>query len=267
METVLLETNAINACFYKGYSGKQLANILLDKKLLPIVNSHTCYEIARTFDNVNNTNIGIALFTILKDLNPTYSCDTSELLKRQINQLIYENDCNYLIEEGKLIYLNKIINEVTQGDISKIDINRIRSRESGIKDNQSQWNDLFTYPEISNFEQFFCDKIKITDDIIWLINEICQETLNKFYAEKLIFKINDLLVIKTAIRANLYMSYLARKYKSAPSKDKTDDFRHLIDASLCSYFVTDEKKLKEHADYIIPELEIMTFDELIESRN
>jgi len=45
METVLLETNAINACFYKGYSGKQLANILLDKKLLPIVNSHTCYEI------------------------------------------------------------------------------------------------------------------------------------------------------------------------------------------------------------------------------
>lgn len=65
------------------------------------------------------------------------------------------------------------------------------------------------------------------------------------YAEKLILKINDLAVIKTAIRANLYMSYLARNYKSPPSKDKTDDFRHLIDASLCSYFVTDEKKLKK----------------------
>lgn len=63
------------------------------------------------------------------------------------------------------------------------------------------------------------------------------------------------------------MSYLARNYKSPPSKDKTDDFRHLIDASLCSYFVTDEKKLKKHADYIIPELKIMTFDELIELRN
>jgi hypothetical protein len=265
METALLETNAINACFYKGYSGKQLAEILSKKKLLPIVNFHTCYEIARTFDNVKNTRIGIALFSILKDLNPTYSCETSELLARQINRLIYEKDCNFLIEKDKLIYLNKIINEVTQGDISKIDINTIRSRESEIKNDQNQWHHLFTYPKITNFEQFYCDTIKLRENIIQLIKEICHETLNILYAEKLILKINDLAVVKTAIRANLYMSYLARNSKSSPSKDKTDDFRHLIDASLCSYFITDEKKLKKHADYIIPELKIMTFDELIEA--
>lgn len=263
METALLETNAINACFYKGYSGKQLADILSKKKLLPIVNFHTCYEIARTFDNVKNTKIGIELFSILKDLNPTYSCETSELLARQINRLIYGNDCNFLIEEDKLIYLNKIINEVTQGDISKIDINTIRSRESEIKNEQNQCNHLFTYSKITSFEQFYDDITRTRDNIIHLIKEICHIKLTTLYAEKLILKLSDLAVIKTAIRANLYMSYLARNYKSPPSKDKTDDFRHLIDASLCSYFVTDEKKLKKHADYIIPELKIMTFDELI----
>lgn len=73
METVFLETNAINVCFDRKYSSIELHNILVSKNLLPIISQHTTYELMRNFISEENKSIGISLFKIVKELNPIFS--------------------------------------------------------------------------------------------------------------------------------------------------------------------------------------------------
>ncbi|CZH38803.1 hypothetical protein SDA22_10100 [Legionella pneumophila serogroup 1] len=263
METVFLETNAINSCYLGKYSGKELSKALSMKNLIPIISQHTTYELGRNFLSPINIQLGISLFSILKGLNPTYSCQTMELLKRGIKKLTLDIACDFIIEKSNFYHLQKAISEICQGNISEEWSKYISTRESEIINNQTIWNHLFQTPKTTDFENFFQNIINDRKNIIFIIQELCNEQLNPVEAENLILKLDQFKAIKTAIRANLYMCFLARNHKTAPSKDKTDDFRHLIDASLCTYFATDDNNLIKYARIIIPELRIMTFADLI----
>ncbi|VEB39078.1 Uncharacterised protein [Legionella sainthelensi] len=263
METVFLETNAINSCHYEKYSGEELAEILFKKNLIPIVSQHTTYELARNFLSPKNIQLGISFFSILKGLNPTYSCETMELLKREIKKLISDVACDFIIEKSQLYHLQKAISEACQGEISEKWCRYISTRESEIINNQNIWNHLFQRSQMKNFETFFQTIIDDRKNIIFIIQELCNKQLNLVEAESLMLKLDQFKAIKTAIRANLYMNFHAIKFKKPPSKDKTDDFRHLIDASLCTYFVTDDERLKNNIPSIIPELKVIKFSELI----
>lgn len=267
METVFLETNAINACFDSKYSGLELHNILLSKNFLPIISQHTTYELMRNFISEKNKSLGVSLFKILKELNPTFSCQTSTLLQRELGNLMNADaSCDYIIEPDYFKVLTDVIDNITQGKILPEYIAKVKNRDSTIKDEQPRfWQPLFNRGKIENFEDFYLEVVKDSKKVSHLIHAICEKCLNETLSLKLINNINKFKVIKTAIRANLYMSYIARQNKCPPSFDKNDDFRHLIDAALCTYFVTDDMKLKEYARLIHPELKVITFSQLIES--
>lgn len=268
METVFLETNAINACFLSKYSGLELHNILLSKNFLPIISQHTTYELMRNFISEKNKSLGISLFKIVKELNPTFSCQTSTLLQRELGKLIDANavaSCDYIIEPEYFKALTDAIDNITQGQILPEYIASVKKRDSTIKNEHSLWLPLFDRGKIANFENFYLEVANDSKKVSLFIYEIFEQKLSETLSLKLIKNIDKFKVIRTAIRANLYMSYIARQNKIQPSFDKNDDFRHLIDGALCTYFVTDDVKLKEYARQIHPELKIITFSQLIES--
>lgn len=92
---------------------------------------------------------------------------------------------------------------------------------------------------------------------------MCDIKLNEIQAEQISLNIRDFKVINTAIRANLYMCFIARNYQTKPSNDKNDDFRHLIDASLCTYLATNDNGLLKYAPIIHPELKLLSIEDIL----
>lgn len=264
METIFLETNALNSCLTNNYSGTNLRNILSKKKLTPVVSQHTTYELVRNFISDKNQQIGIKLFSILGDLNPIYSCQTTQLLRREVNKFINGTACDFIIESEFLNPLKDAIQQFSLGNIDKYYVEYVANRELEIKNNSAkQWESIFQDNKIVNFDDFYRDTICKKENITFFIKNMCDIKLNDLQAEGLSIHINEFKAIKTAIRANLYMSYIARNNKISPSKDKNDDFRHLIDSSLCTYFVTNDNDLKKYAQIINTEIRVMSFEEII----
>ncbi len=265
METIFLETNSINSCFYSKYSGSEFKEILSTKNLQPVISQHTTYEVMRNFTSDKNKALGISLFEIIKELSPTFSCQTSTLLQRELNKLTDDVACDYMIEPFHLKKLEHAINQICKGNIAKEYIDYVENREADITNDQSLWKPLFSREKISTFEEFYLEVIQDNKKFSKWVNEVFKKKLDDTLSKKLSTDIDNFKVIRTAFRANLYMSFIARKHKTPPALDKTDDFRHLIDASLCSYLVTDDNNLRKYAKLINPELKVITFDHLIEN--
>jgi len=75
------------------------------------------------------------------------------------------------------------------------------------------------------------------------IEQILKGVASPNRAKDIAGKINSFPSLKSNVMANLYMVFIAVVYKSVPATDKVDDHRHVIDASYCDAFVTEEKQL------------------------
>lgn len=94
---------------------------------------------------------------------------------------------------------------------------------------------------------------------------IIGKSLNDAEVSKFLTHATSYPAIKTHLWIDLYLNYTVIKSGNKPAKDKTDDLRHLIDASYCSTLVTNDKLLTLIAQQIRPQTEILTFEDLIKS--
>ncbi|KTD47927.1 hypothetical protein Lqui_2191 [Legionella quinlivanii] len=262
METVFIETNAINSCFDEGISGQELNSILQKKKLTPIVSQHSTYELARTFVDHNTREKGKKLFNILFDLNPIYSCETKELLKRELTHLENKNkSIDYLMEPSIKSKLDEALHNICNDNIKSDYFKFINEREIAFDSDKKLFEKLYGNKNEPNFDAFIT-KIINNRNIIKIIHEFTDINLNIIQSEKLISSISCYKAIYAAIRANTYLNYLAINNKKIPKKDRTYDYHHLIDSVYCGYFVTDDRKLTKAAPFI-SSIEIISFSELL----
>lgn len=270
MKTILLETNAICKCLDYFHSGNELSYILNRKNFTPIVNIHTTYELARTFLDPNKHEKGKELFLILKELKPIFSCLTGELLKQEVSKLRSGTNVDFICNP---IFNNQIweaIENLSNGNFATHYENFIREREANIKTDQKIWDKLIISKDRFNYKSTTFDDLtknyissKNIEQLRPQINEHIDENLTVQELMKFLTETTSYPALNTLLRTNLYLNYKALKDGNRPAKGNTDDFRHLIDASYCSSLVTNDAKLTSIASEICPELEIITFENLI----
>lgn len=272
VKTILLETNAVNKCIDAKLTGTQISKFLETKHLNPIVNIHSLYELARTFLNPNTRNIGINLFKFLKELNPTFSCMTGELIKREVNKLHYDTSVNFLCNPDFKKQTDEAIKNLSNGNFSWDYEKFIRNREREIQSDQKIWDKLITLNKknesnLPSYNSYATTYLSINNvqQVKSHIQQHIEEMLSDKAIIKLLTQINSYPALKTLIRVDLYLNYLVISTGNRPSKDKTDDFRHLVDSSYCSSLVTNDTRLTSIAREINPEIEIITLEKLISS--
>lgn len=270
MRTVLLETNAINKCVDKGISCSLIKSVFNRKHDSPMVNTHTTYELVRTFLVKENIEKGISLFKFLKELKPIYTCSVDSLLIRELENVLSTTFCTNFVENWFYGPLIEAIDNLSNGIIKDDYLYFINKRESDIKNAMSIWDSLldkkYRINKSLNFESFFKSIFK-SDSAIQIITDIYRginKPVSRTNAVSLYLKLaqNSCPALKCCINANLYLNFHIRRESQYFSADKTDDFRHLIDSSYCSLLITNDDKLKNiYAKSINPFIEINSFEE------
>ena len=275
MKKAYLETSVINRAQILELNGQNIRNSLERFGFLPIIGTHTIYEIGRTFLDKNQNQKGQSLFTIVRDLEPSFVPPTRGLL----NQEVLKFRTNSVVLPF-LDYLNYIstkfeLNKLANGYFDQNAESFIRKRERAIrkddsillesyiqhvknvkKNNPSLFKKVKTYNDIINY---FSDKFPE------YIIDILRGSVTKHEAVKLSRNLNSFPTLRSVIRANLYFQFIMITQKKLPSSDKVDDYRHIIDASYSELFVTEDTQLGKTVKKINPDLDVKYFKDIFQN--
>jgi hypothetical protein len=269
MKYAYLETNIINKALDQLITGGQLRDLLEAEGFLPKFGIHGIYELARTFLNEQNTEIGKKLFTILQDLDPSYQPTVNMLLEQEIVKLRTGSSVLPFLDQLNQAATKQEVLKLARGVFDDKARDFISNREKGIKENhQGMAKDYIDraksiQKKIRTFEQALSE---LKPDFPDLIYKMLHKKVSISEARELDMRLNTFPAIRTTAMANAYMTSISIIHSNAPGKDKIDDFRHLIEASYCNAFLTGDNQLCKAAGYINPEIEVIKWDDFVKEQ-
>ncbi|MCK4233859.1 hypothetical protein KAX75_05490 [candidate division WOR-3 bacterium] len=273
---VYIETSIINRAHGEKISGSQIANILTSSNLLPVIGFHTIYECARTYLNHKNHLLAQCLFKILKDIDPSYTPLTGNLLRQEVDKLrtaaavlpffAHLNQVSVRIEVARLAdgifdnqaerFIRARENEIKTTGFSvasEIFLNNLR------KSKRKAYKNIRTFDDLLNL---YKKKDLIHHLIIKILNDIACP-VSQSEARELEIQINSFPALRSVVLSNCYLNFILIKYNTQPSMDKIDDYRHIIDSSYSNQFLSDDRQQLKTVEHINKDLVILSWEEVL----
>jgi hypothetical protein len=113
------------------------------------------------------------------------------------------------------------------------------------------------------FEQAFAE---LKSDFPNLIYRLLKGKVSQIEARELNMRLVSFPAIRTAAMANAYLTSILIIHGVAPGKDKIDDYRHLIEASYCDVFISDDNQLIKNIPQINPNIEVVEWKNFIKNK-
>ncbi len=268
MKKAYLEANAISRAVENEISGEALREKLQSKGYLAVIGFHTIYELAKIFLNAEKTEIGKSLFIVVKNLGAMYSEESKEILRQEYKNCINKEFIKPFISDGKLTYTNSEIDKLACGVFDSRARVFIQNREHSFrsdhiimsannirafKENPPQ-DRLCTFEDVTSYYR---------DSFPMLVKKILNDVPTESVAHQIAGTLDSYPAIRSAVMANMYLVFVESVQKVVPATDKVDDHRHLIEASYCDVFITQEKQLLNNVQKINPELRAISWSDLV----
>ena len=93
MRNIFLETSAVNRAVATGVDAKALRDHLTQSDRCPVIGIHAIYELAATFLRPERADTGKALFRFVRDLDPSFTPPTMDLLLRRCSGFAQTPPC------------------------------------------------------------------------------------------------------------------------------------------------------------------------------
>lgn len=87
--------------------------------------------------------------------------------------------------------------------------------------------------------------------------------LNPTVIKMLTSKLDDLPALRTAVRANIYWSWIHIDTEKPPAPDRVDDARHIVDASYSDFFISNDERQIKLVAKLNPTLTAYTWKDLL----
>lgn len=253
MKRAYLETNAISRAADESISGKQLRHILGTQGFVPAIGFHTIYELAKTFLNDGKVDVARTVFQIVADLDPVYCEESYEILCQEVNHC----------------FAQKLIRPFLDGDKKSDTISEVEKLASGIFDERArsfiegrERRFRADHPQISkNNIRMFSEhppqnRVRTFEDFTAYFSNGQSEVVVQIFKGKLsleqaaavIASIELYPAISAAVLANMYLFFVQMVQKVTPATDKVDDHRHVIEASYCDAFITNDNQLLKNLE-------------------
>lgn len=272
MEKVYIETSVINHAYSESIAGKDIASFLKSINLSPSIGIHTIYELARTFLYPTHAKKGQELFIVVSDLDPSIIPPTHELLNMEIIKLRSGASVTPFLDTNNQAATRYEIEKLAHGIFDSNAEEFIKSREKKIREIEPVINQNYLQhisqvksnnPGIARQVRTFEDVLSyFKDDIPQLIKRIVKVKITNFEALELSQSLNSYPALRSAIRANLYLSFICIVHNTSPSYDKPDDYRHIIDSSYSKVIITADEQLIRTTNRINQDLDVIHWNEI-----
>lgn len=271
MKIAYFETNVINWLSDQLVCVSDFIDRLTTLGFLPVTGPITIYELARTFLDKNGKDRGSNLFSILKDISPSYHPDPGNLMTQEIIRLRTSAEVLPFLDSVNQAATRLEVERLSRGifDSHAEKYIRVKEESDKLKNNQitqsymnqikevndpTEYKKLKTFPNlVKYFESHFPE----------IIRDILNNRVSLLESKELYYRLNEFPVIKSSLYSNLYLTYLSLRYKSKPGHDRFDDHHHVINASYSHAFITGDIDLIKTIKYINPNLTLIKCSELM----
>lgn len=252
MQKAFLETNAINRFLDEKINGKEVRAILSCHGYSPVIGLHVVYELAQTFLSGNSDDTARNLFEVVRDLDPDISEAPEVVLKSEYTKYLHGTEVACFLCGDREAETRQEIIKLSNGTFDDNARNFISTRhECFSKDHpvtgQANVRAFLDEPPNEKLRSFEDVSKYYENRIPELIEQILKGIASPSQALDMAGKLNNFPLLKSTVMANLYLIFIAIVHKNTPATDKVDDHRHIIEASYCDVFVTEEKQLLSNA--------------------
>ncbi len=74
------------------------------------------------------------------------------------------------------------------------------------------------------------------------VSQVLKGSTSSFESKEISYRLPSFPVIRSTIRANLYLDFTIAYHKDSPNLGRIADYRHIIDASYCKFFLSDDSQ-------------------------
>lgn len=237
MKRIFFETSAVNRAVVDGADAAALLRRLSGSGATPVIGIHVIYELAASYLRPEQAAIGRALFRFVRDLDPSITPPTMDLLLQEVLRLRtnaavlpflpYENQAAARLEIHRLAdgifdaeaqrFIDARENEVRREHPRMANayiehVRRVRRRRGDSLPALRCFGDVAEY-----FRDWWPE----------MIRTILHNTITLSEALELAARLTEFQAIRSVLNANLYLTFICIAHESVPGDDKLDDYRHL----------------------------------------
>ena len=256
-----IETSALNRIAKRNDGLERVRQVLADEGLRPAIGTHTIYELAKLLWDPRNAAIRRRLFQLVLDLDPAFLVPADRLLECELRRLQRGEAVVPFLMGPDLAITKRIVTRLAAGESDDEAVAFTRRREGEIdrsrREDQQNVDRLVEarreghLPAFKTFEELV---EYFRDDVPNLIRRRFKDRIDIVDARRFAARLDEFPVVRTVVRADLHFMFIRAVQGQVPSRDKTADYRHVIDASYCHGILVDDGKLFRKVPVLNPHL-------------
>ncbi len=258
VKKAFLEANAIQRFLEFGFTGTEARAVLLTHGYEPVIGIHVIYELARTFIAEGKADIAKRLFVIIKELQPLVVEEPFVQLRKEILSLNNKKGFSPFLNGSRLRDTYAEINKLSLGIFDSNALEFITTRQNKFESDHQlicEINKSLDETPSTKLTRVFDGYLNYhKKSFSRVIELILNHSISVDEAVYVAGNIERLPVIRSCVRANYYLCFLLFSNPDNPKEDKVDDHRHVLEASYCDAFITEDKQLLKSTKSINPDM-------------
>ena len=234
-----IETSALNRAAKASDGLDTLRALLNDAGLRPAIGTHTIYELSKLLWEDQRFDLRCRLFQLVLELDPAFLVPADRLLESELRRLQLGEAVIPFMMGADLARTKRVVARLAAGEDDAKAIEFTKNREQAIarsREEDQQHIDRLQRArhqgELPHFKTFQQLLDYYHNDIPGLIQRRFQGRIDSDDALRLTQRLDQFPVLRTAIRADLHFMFIRAAAGQVPSRDKTADYRHVVDASV-----------------------------------
>jgi len=238
-------------------------------RLEPHFGIHGIYELARGLRSESKAD-AIDNFTILSDLDPIIGPTPEMLFAMGLDRLRTGAAVIPILDELNRASAKQQILRMASGNLEAAGREFLARRQEAIAGDYPSYraNQLRQLQSVlaagtkrpATFEAALA---RFDPHVPGILRQILGRGLTNIESVILHERLDQFPALRSTVRANLYL-WAVPLVSGGPgaSIDKSDDYRHVIEASYCDVFITGDKQLARSVPRLHPELQVLTWQAL-----
>lgn len=230
---------------------------------------HGIYELARGFLAEKNQSDARRNFTVLCELDPEFGPTPTMLFDKEVDKLRTGAMVIPVLDELNRASVRQQVMQMASGHLETVGREFVGRREANIDQDYPRFTSVQLgrvrravaagRPRPKTFEDVLAE---FDDQAPGIIRQLVNDRVSVSEAAELHARLNEFPALRSGVRANFYHWAVPLIHDAGASRDKNDDYRHVIEASYCQALMTGDGQLARTTPKLHPELLIVTWSEL-----
>ncbi len=264
-----LDPNIVNWVRRAGWTATELRKRLVARGLEPHFGIHGIYELARGLLSQKHKVDAQSNFLILSELDPVFVPTPEMLFAKELDLLRTGASVIPVLDELNRASARYQVCEMAKGRMEADGVKFVSQRQANIARDYPRYV-AHQLGEIRAAVESGAKRPKTFDQVLAMVDVQVPAIIRRCLGNRVTFseaaamraRLEMFPALRSTVRANVCLRAIPWLNNAGASHDKTDDYRHVIEASYSHVFVTGDRKLAITVPFIQPNLDILMWDDI-----